>query len=42
VAHLFLVGGVVSGRNDVPIFIENGRLHAERAIACIAERLQRR
>ena len=39
VPDLFLAGGVVSGRDTVPVFIENGRLHGERAVRVIAERL---
>ena len=39
VANLFLAGGVISGANEVPVFIENGRFHGEKAIAVIAERL---
>jgi thioredoxin reductase (NADPH) len=41
VPGLFLAGGVVSGRDTVPVFIENGRLHGERAVRVIAERLGR-
>lgn len=39
VPNLFVAGGVISGDNDVPVFIENGRFHGEKAIAVIAERL---
>ncbi len=39
VANLFLAGGVISGNNEVPVFIENGRFHGEKAVAVIAERL---
>ncbi len=39
VRNLFLAGGVVSGNNEVPVFIENGRFHGEKAVAVIAERL---
>ncbi len=42
VRNLFLAGGVVSGTNTAPIFIENGRFHGEKAVAVIAERLGRR
>lgn len=41
VRNLFLAGGVISGTNEVPVFIENGRFHGEKAIAVIAERLGR-
>ncbi len=41
VPNLFLAGGVISGTNEVPVFIENGRFHGERAIAVIAERLRK-
>ncbi len=40
VPNLFLAGGVISGTNEVPIFIENGRFHGEKAIEVIAERLK--
>jgi thioredoxin reductase (NADPH) len=39
VPNLFLAGGVISGTNEVPVFIENGRFHGEKAIAVIADRL---
>ena len=41
VPNLFLAGGVISGTNDVPVFIENGRFHGEKVIGVIAERLRR-
>jgi thioredoxin reductase (NADPH) len=41
VANLFVAGGVVSGKDTAPIFIENGRFHGERAVRVIAERLGR-
>jgi thioredoxin reductase (NADPH) len=41
VPNLFLAGGVISGTNDVPVFIENGRLHGEKAIAVIGSRIGR-
>ena len=40
VPNLFLAGGVISGTNGVPVFIENGRFHGARAIEVIAERLK--
>ena len=39
VPNLFLAGGVIAGTNEVPVFIENGRFHGEKAIAVIAGRL---
>jgi len=42
VPNLFLAGGVVSGRDGEPVFIENGRFHGEKAVAVIAERLEER
>ena len=39
VPNLFLAGGVISGKNKAPVFIENGRFHGEKAIAVIAGRL---
>ncbi len=39
VRNLFLAGGVISGTNEVLVFIENGRFHGARAIEVIAERL---
>ena len=40
VPNVFLAGGVVSGRDTAPIFIENGRLHGEKIVALIASRLR--
>ncbi len=40
VPNLFQAGGVISGTNEVPVFIENGRFHGEKAVAVIAERLK--
>lgn len=39
VPNLFLAGGVISGRETTPIFIENGRFHGEQVIRLIKERL---
>jgi len=39
VPNLFLAGGVVSGRNAAPVFIENGRLHGERIARAMRERV---
>jgi thioredoxin reductase (NADPH) len=39
VPNLFLAGGVISGRETTPIFIENGRFHGEKVMALIRERL---
>jgi bacillithiol disulfide reductase len=39
VPGLFLAGGVVSGRDTSPIFIENGRFHGEAIVEVISERL---
>ncbi len=39
VPNLFLAGGVVSGRNAAPVFIENGRAHGERIARVIRRRL---
>ena len=39
VPNLFLAGGVVSGRNAAPVFIENGRAHGERIARVIGRRL---
>jgi thioredoxin reductase (NADPH) len=39
VPNLFLAGGVVSGRNTAPVFIENGRAHGERIARVIRGRL---
>ncbi len=41
VPNLFLAGGVMSGKNTAPIFIENGRLHGEKVVAVVAKRLGR-
>jgi thioredoxin reductase (NADPH) len=41
VADLFRAGGVISGIGTAPVFIENGRLHGERALRVIAARLGR-
>ena len=38
---LFVAGGVVSGRNTAPIFIENGRFHGEAIVKVVADRLGR-
>jgi thioredoxin reductase len=39
VPNLFLAGGVVSGRNAAPVFIENGRAHGERIARVLRGRL---
>jgi thioredoxin reductase (NADPH) len=39
VPNLFVAGGVVSGRDTAPIFIENGRFHGEAIVEVIAGRL---
>jgi hypothetical protein len=39
---VFLAGGVVSGVNTAPSFIENGRFHGEKVVALIADRLAAR
>jgi thioredoxin reductase (NADPH) len=39
VPNLFLAGGVVSGRNAAPVFIENGRIHGERIARVLRDRL---
>lgn len=41
VPNLFLAGGVISGRETTPIFIENGRFHGEKVMALINERLKK-
>jgi len=41
VPNVFLAGGVISGRDTAPVFIENGRLHGEKVIGLVAERLGR-
>ncbi len=38
VPGLFLAGGVISGRDTSPVFIENGRFHGERIIRLLVER----
>ncbi len=38
VPELFLAGGVISGRDTSPIFIENGRYHGERIVRTLAAR----
>jgi thioredoxin reductase (NADPH) len=40
VPNLFLAGGVMSGHDTAPIFIENGRLHGEKVVELIAARLR--
>jgi thioredoxin reductase (NADPH) len=40
VPNLFLAGGVMSGHDTAPIFIENGRLHGEKVVGIIADRLR--
>jgi pyruvate/2-oxoglutarate dehydrogenase complex dihydrolipoamide dehydrogenase (E3) component len=39
VPNLFLAGGVVSGRDLSPVFIENGRAHGEKIVRTLKERL---
>ena len=39
VPNVFLAGGIISGHDTAPIFIENGRLHGEKVIALVASRL---
>ena len=41
VPNIFLAGGVISGHDTAPVFIENGRLHGEKVIALVAQRLGR-
>jgi thioredoxin reductase (NADPH) len=41
VANLFLAGGVVAGVGSAPVFIENGRLHGEKVVSLVANRLGR-
>jgi thioredoxin reductase (NADPH) len=41
VPNLFLAGGVVAGVGSAPVFIENGRLHGEKVVALVANRLGR-
>ena len=38
VRNLFLAGGVVSGRDTAPIFIENGRYHGEKIVQTLLQR----
>jgi thioredoxin reductase (NADPH) len=38
VAGLFVAGGVISGRDTAPIFIENGRFHGEKIAEVISVR----
>ena len=38
VPGLFLAGGVVSGRDTAPIFIENGRYHGDKIVRTLTER----
>lgn len=40
VRGLFVAGGVVSGRNTAPIFIENGRFHGEAIVKAAGARLK--
>ncbi|MCX6551073.1 MAG: YpdA family putative bacillithiol disulfide reductase [Acidobacteria bacterium] len=39
VPGLYLAGGVVSGRDTAPVFIENGRLHGETIVRTLKARL---
>jgi thioredoxin reductase (NADPH) len=39
VRNLFLAGGVVSGRDAAPVFIENGRAHGEKIVRTLKGRL---
>jgi len=41
VPNVFLAGGVISGHDTAPVFIENGRLHGEKVVGLIAARLGR-
>ena len=41
VPNIFLAGGVISGHDTAPVFIENGRLHGEKVVALVASRLGR-
>ncbi len=41
VPGLFLAGGVVVGDDTAPVFIENGRLHGEKVVGLISDRLDR-
>lgn len=40
VPGLFLAGGVVSGKDTAPIFIENGRFHGEAIVRAILRRVE--
>lgn len=39
VPNIFLAGGVISGRETTPIFIENGRFHGEKVMTLLRDRL---
>ena len=39
VGGLFVAGGVISGKDTAPIFIENGRFHGEKIVEVISRRL---
>lgn len=41
VPGLFVAGGVVSGKDTAPIFIENGRFHGETIVEVLAKRWKR-
>jgi thioredoxin reductase (NADPH) len=41
VPNVFLAGGVIVGLDTAPIFIENGRLHGEKVVGLIADRVGR-
>jgi thioredoxin reductase (NADPH) len=41
VPNVFVAGGVISGHDTAPVFIENGRLHGEKVVGLIAARLGR-
>ena len=38
VAGIFVAGGVISGKDTAPIFIENGRFHGEKIVEVISAR----
>ena len=38
VGGLFVAGGVISGKDTAPIFIENGRFHGEKIVEVISAR----
>jgi len=38
VVGLFVAGGVISGKDTAPIFIENGRFHGEKIVEVISAR----